>query len=111
MSDNEYMIIPIAKPQTKIDKNRPINLLLQAQVRHLLEIEHRQLPPFQRTGETEDLSPMSKDQMDEYLKSWTEGRAADYIGKMTAKLHEINTKPKRTRRRKTTPKGKTGSSK
>jgi hypothetical protein len=109
MSDNEFMIIPIARPQTKIDKNRPINTLLQAQVRHLLDVEHKQMIARDRTGETKDLTPMSQQQMDEYLQSWTEGQAAAYIQKMTTKLHEINTKPKKTRRRKTTPKNKTGS--
>jgi len=109
MSDNEFMIIPIARPQTKIDKNRPINTLLQSQVRHFLDVEHKQLIPFHRTGETRDLTPMSEEEIQKYLQSWTEGQAAAYIRKMTTKLHEINTKPKKTRRRKTTPKSKTGS--
>ena len=111
MSDSEPMIIPVPKPEAKINKDRPINTLLQSQVRHLLEVEHQHLIAPHRTGETMDLTPMSEEAIQKYLQSWTEGQAARYIRKMTAKLHELNTKPKKTRRRKTTPKGKTGSSK
>lgn len=111
MSDSEPMIIPVPKPEAKINRDRPINTLLQSQVRHLLEVEHQHLiAPF-RTGETKDLTPMSEEEIQKYLQSWTEGQAARYIRKMTVTLHQINTKPKKTRRRRTAPKGKSNSSK
>jgi hypothetical protein len=109
MSESESMIIPVPKPETKVNKDRKINTLLQAQVRHLLDVEHKQMIARDRTGETKDLTPMSQQEIDEYLQSWTEGQAAAYIRKMTTKLHEINTKPKKTRRRKASPKSKSGS--
>jgi hypothetical protein len=104
MSDSEPMIIPIPRPETGIDKNRPINTLLQWQIRHFLDIEHKQLIASHRTGETKDLTPMSEQEIQEYLKSWTEGQAAEYIQKMTAKLHELKRKPRKKRTRKTAPK-------
>ncbi len=109
MSESEPMIVPVPKPETKVNKDRKINTLLQAQVRHLLDIEHKQMIARDRTGDTKDLTPMSQNEIDEYLQSWTEGQAAAYIRKMTTKLHEINTRPKKTRKRKTTKRSKTGS--
>ena len=108
MSDSEPMIIPIPRPEAGFDKDRPINTLLQSQVRHFLDVEHKQLIPSHRTGDTKDLTPMSEEEIQKYLQSWTEGKAAKYIQKMTAKLHEINAKPKKKRKRKMTPKIGTG---
>jgi hypothetical protein len=90
MNDSEPTIIPVLKPRGKFNRDRKINTLLQYQVRHLLDIEHKQLTASHRTGTTLDPTPMSDKELDKYLKSWTEGRAAKYIEQMTVKLHEIH---------------------
>jgi len=85
----EITIIPIPKPYSKFNRDRKINTLLQYQVRHLLDIEHKQLTASHRTGWTQNPSPMSEQELNEYLGTWTEGQAAKYIQQMTAKLHEL----------------------
>src|SRR6516162_4971046 len=90
MSDSETTIIPVLKPRQNFNRDRKINTLLQYQVRHLLDVEHKQLTASHRTGTTLNPTPMSEKELDKYLKSWTEGRAAKYIEQMTVKLHEIH---------------------
>jgi hypothetical protein len=90
MSDSETTIIPVLKPRQNFNRDRKINTLLQYQVRHLLDVEHKQLTASHRTGTTLNPTPMSEKEFDKYLKSWTEGQAAKYIEQMTAKLHEIH---------------------
>jgi len=84
------VIVPVPKPQGKAKKDRPINTLLEYQVRRFLEIEQRHIPKH-RTGLMVDPAKM------------TEGEAAKYIKRMTAKLHELGKKPKRTAKPKTQP--------
>jgi hypothetical protein len=73
---NRPKIIQVPKPpRSSFNMERPLakNSLLMNQVKHLLELE-RALPPEKQTG-TEPASIT------------TEGRAAEYIRKMTAILH------------------------
>jgi len=81
------MIIAVPKPAGKVNKSRPINTLLQHQVKRLWEIEQQHIPKH-RTGIAID---------PEKLDSMTEREAAEFIKRMTAKLHELGKKPKRTR--------------
>src|ERR1039458_6230887 len=83
----DIQVIAVPKPAGKPNKSRPINNLLQYQVQRFREIEQRHIPAH-RTGLAVDPSKM------------TEGEAAEYIKRMTAKLHELGAKPKKTRNRK-----------
>jgi len=67
-------------PRTSYQPDRPLhrNVLLQNQVRHFREIE-KGLPPDHQTGIALD-------------SIQTEAQAADYIGRITRKLHELHTK-------------------
>ena len=85
--DGNAQVIVVPKPAGKLNKDRPINTLLEHQVKRLREIEQRHIPAHQ-TGLAVDPSKM------------TEGEAAEYIRRMTAKLHELGPKLKRTRKRK-----------
>ena len=85
--DGEVQVIAVPKPAGKANKGRQINTLLQYQVQRFREIEQRHIPAHQ-TGLAVDPSKM------------TEGEAGEYIKRMTAKLHELGPKPKRTRKRK-----------
>jgi hypothetical protein len=60
-------------PKSAFNKNRPVSALLKNQILHLHEVEKR-FPPAQHSGI--------------YInKIKTEGEAADYIQKVTARLH------------------------
>jgi hypothetical protein len=87
MNTPNPLIVQVPKPAGKAKKDRQINTLLQYQVQRFREIEQRHIPKH-RTGLPVDPSKM------------TEGEAAEYIKRMTAKLHELGPKPKRTRKRK-----------
>ena len=91
------MIVRVPKPAGKINKDRPINTLLEHQVRRLRETELRHIPRH-RTGLAVDPSKM------------TEGEAANYIRQMTAKIHELGPKPVaipiKTKRKKATSRAK-----
>ena len=91
MTDGNPQVILVPKPAGKPNKARKINTLLEHQVRRLWEIEQRHIPLHQ-TGLPVDPQNM------------TEGEAAEYIRRMTAKLHELGPKPKRTRKRAAKPK-------
>ena len=78
------VIVSVPKPKGKVNKDRPINTLLEYQVRHFIEVEKSHIP-VHRTGLAVDPANM------------TEGEAAKYIKRMTAKLHELGKKPKRKR--------------
>jgi hypothetical protein len=84
------MNIDVPKPAAKPRKDRPINTLLQYQVKRLWEVEQRHVPAH-RSGISID---------PERLHEMTEGQAAEYIRKVTAKLHELGPKPKRQSKRK-----------
>lgn len=84
------MNIDVPKPAAKPNKSRTINTLLQYQVKRLWEIEQLHVPAH-RSG-------MSVDP--QRLHEMTEGQAAKYIRKMTAKLHQLGPKPKKQRTRK-----------
>ena len=86
MTDSNTIVIPVPKPAGKPNKARKINTLLEHQVKRLREIEQAHIPTHQ-TGLPVDPQNM------------TEGEAAEYIRRMTAKLHELGKKPKRTRKR------------
>jgi hypothetical protein len=73
------VIINVPKPAGKANKNRPINTLLQNQVKRLWEIEQNHIPAH-RTGVAIDPNK---------LDSMTEGEAAEFIKRMTAKLQEL----------------------
>jgi len=92
MSSPDSVIVQVPKPAGRAKKDRQINTLLQYQVQRFREIEQQHIPAHQ-TGLAVDPSKM------------TEGEAAEYIKRMTAKLHELGPKPKRTRKRK--PKAQT----
>jgi hypothetical protein len=78
MSDNA---VRVPKPSSSAyNPNRPLekNALLQSHVTHLQHAE-MQLPPEQRTGvEIRDIK--------------TEGEAAEYIRKVTSRLHPLGEK-------------------
>jgi hypothetical protein len=67
-------VIKVPKPQAgSFNKNRPVSALLKNQILHLHEVE-RKFPPSQHSGV--------------YINAIkTEGQAADYIRKVTARLH------------------------
>jgi hypothetical protein len=67
-------VIKVPKPpQSAFDKNRPVSALLRNQILHLHEVE-RKFPPSRHSGI--------------YINEIkTEGEAADYIRKVTARLH------------------------
>jgi len=67
-------VIKVPKPaQSAFDKNRPVSALLRNQILHMHEVE-RKFPPSQHSGV--------------YINAIkTEGEAADYIRKVTARLH------------------------
>jgi hypothetical protein len=92
MTDGNAIVIPVPKPAGKANKARKVNTLLEHQVRRLWEIEQRHIPDH-KTGLTVK-NPEEN----------TEGEAAEYIRRMTAKLHELGPKPKRTRKRAAKPK-------
>lgn len=85
MTDGEKIVISVPKPAGKPNKARKINTLLEHQVKRLREIELGHIPTH-RTG-----LPIDPQNM-------TEGEAAAYIRRMTAKLHELGPRPKRTRK-------------
>jgi hypothetical protein len=91
MTNGTPQVIPVPKPAGRPNKARKINTLLEHQVRRLREIERGHVPMHQ-TGLAVDPQNM------------TEGEAAEYIRRMTAKLHELGKKPKRTRKRAAKPK-------
>jgi hypothetical protein len=75
-------VIRVPKPaRSSYQPNRPFakNTLLQNHVKHFRELE-KQLPPEQQTGIPVDAIE-------------TEGQAADYIRRMTGKLHRPPAKP------------------
>ena len=81
-------VIRVPKPPAaSFDMNRPLakNSLLQSQVKHFHEME-KQLPAEHQTG-----VPLAS------IK--TEAHAADYIRRMTAKLHRPPAKTKTQRGR------------
>lgn len=88
--DNDVQVIAVPKPAGNANKHRKINTLLEHQVRRLWEIEQRHIPAHQTAG-----LPVHPTKMAEM----TEAQAAEYIKGMTAKLHELGPKPKRTRKR------------
>jgi hypothetical protein len=60
-------------PQSAFNKNRPVSALLKNQILHLHEVE-KKFPPAHHSGM--------------YINAiTTEGEAADYIRKVTARLH------------------------
>jgi hypothetical protein len=67
-------VIKVPKPQEgSFNKNRPVSALLKGQILHLHEVE-RKFPPSQHSGI--------------YINAIkTEGDAAAYIKKVTARLH------------------------
>lgn len=67
-------VIKVPKPpQSAFDKNRPVSALLRNQILHLHEVE-RKFPPSRHSGI--------------YINEIkTEGEAAAYIQKVTARLH------------------------
>ena len=67
-------VIKVPKPaQGSFNKNRPVSALLRNQILHLQEVE-RKFPPSRHSGI--------------YINEIkTEGEAADYIKKVTARLH------------------------
>jgi hypothetical protein len=82
------MIINVPKPAGKANKDRPINTLLQHQVKRLWEIEQSHIPAH-RTGIAID--PNKLDLM-------TEGEAAKFIKRMTTKLQDLGRKPTEPRK-------------
>jgi hypothetical protein len=78
--ENNVQVIVVPKPAGKLNKDRPINTLLEHQVRRLQEIEQAHVPAH-RTGMAVD------------PKHMTEGQAAEYIRRMTTKLQELGPKP------------------
>lgn len=67
-------VIKLPKPAAgSMNKNRPVSGLLKAQVMHLREAE-KKLPAHEQSG----IDP-------ETIK--TEGEAAEYLRKVTARLH------------------------
>jgi hypothetical protein len=92
--EDPAMNIDIPKPAAKPNKSRPINTLLQYQIKRLWEVEQLHVPAH-RTGISID---------PEKLHELTEGQAAEYIRRMTAKLRELGPKPKRTRKAAAKPK-------
>jgi hypothetical protein len=72
-------VIKVPKPQEgSFNKNRPVSALLKNQILHLHEVE-RKFPPSQHSGI--------------YINAIkTEGEAAAYIKKVTARLHPEGTK-------------------
>ena len=73
-------VIKVPKPpQSAFDKNRPVSALLRNQILHLHEVERR-FPPSRHSGV--------------YINDIkTEGEAAAYIRKVTARLHPQGAKP------------------
>jgi hypothetical protein len=74
-------VIRVPKPQrSSYQPDRPLarSTLLQSQVNHFLELE-KGLPPEHKTGLAV-----------ESIK--TEGQAAEYIRRMTEKIHELHKK-------------------
>jgi hypothetical protein len=67
-------VIKVPKPQEgSFNKNRPVSALLRNQILHMHEVE-RKFPPSRHSGI--------------YINEIkTEGEAADYIRKVTARLH------------------------
>ena len=67
-------VIKVPKPaQGSFNKNRPVSALLRNQILHMHEVE-RKFPPSRHSGV--------------YINEIrTEGEAADYIQKVTARLH------------------------
>ena len=80
MSDRPH-VIRVPKPaRSSFQPHRPLakNSLLQNHVKHFREVE-KQLPPEDQTG-----IPMESIE--------TEGQAADYIRRMTEKMHRLPAK-------------------
>jgi len=75
-------VIKVPKPQEgSFNKNRPVSALLRNQILHMHEVE-RKFPPSRHSGV--------------YINEIkTEGEAADYIQKVTARLHPEGAKPAR----------------
>ena len=94
--EDDVQVIAVPKPAAKPNKNRPINTLLKHQVMRLMDIERRHIPDH-RSGTVVDLQNM------------TEGQAAEYIRQVTAKLHQLGEKPKRTSKPKAKPKASSDS--
>jgi hypothetical protein len=67
-------VIKVPKPQAgSFNKNRPLSALLKNQILHLHEVE-KKFPPSKHSGV--------------YINAIkTEGEAADYIRRVTARLH------------------------
>jgi len=75
-------VIKVPKPQEgSFNKNRSVSALLRNQILHMHEVE-RKFPPSRHSGV--------------YINEIkTEGEAADYIQKVTARLHPKGAKPAR----------------
>lgn len=79
-------VIRVPKPSGTFDPNRPLekNLLLQAQLKHFYRLE-KELAPEQQTGIP-------------FESITTEGKASEYIQKLTAVLHPRGARKEKVRK-------------